>query len=107
MKESRRFARKNMDGEVKIFTNGGIHLGGLRDISEGGLAVTTATPYEVGYEMFVSIELPEALETVTALAEVVWVDPLEAAFHPTGMGLKFLALKEEDYYKLEKILELV
>jgi Tfp pilus assembly protein PilZ len=55
--------------------------------------------------MFVSIELPEALETVTALAEVVWVDPLEAAFHPTGMGLKFLALKEEDYYKLEKILE--
>jgi hypothetical protein len=41
------------------------------------------------------------------LAEVVWVDPLEAAFHPTGMGLKFLALKEEDYYKLEKILELV
>jgi Tfp pilus assembly protein PilZ len=55
--------------------------------------------------MFVSIELPEALETVTALAEVVWVDPLEASFHPTGMGLKFLALKEEDYYKLEKILE--
>ncbi|MGB6282491.1 MAG: PilZ domain-containing protein, partial [Syntrophobacteria bacterium] len=63
MKECRRFARKNMDGEVKIFTNGGIHLGGLRDISEGGLAVTTATPYEVGYEMFVSIELPEAVET--------------------------------------------
>jgi Tfp pilus assembly protein PilZ len=56
--------------------------------------------------MFVSIELPEVLETVTALAEVVWVDPLEAAFHPTGMGLRFLALKEEDYYKLEKILEL-
>jgi len=107
MKECRRFARKNMDGEVKIFTNGGIQPGGARDISEGGLAVTTATPYEVGYEMFVSIELPEAVETLTALAEVVWVDPLEATFHPTGMGLKFLALKEEDYYKLEKILELV
>jgi uncharacterized protein (TIGR02266 family) len=106
VKECRRFARKNMDGVVRIFTNGSIHLGGLRDISEGGLAVTTATPYEVGYEMLVSIELPEAPETVTALAEVVWVDPLEAAFHPTGMGLKFLALKEEDYYKLEKILEL-
>ena len=30
MKESRGFARKNMDGEVKIFTNGGVHLGGLR-----------------------------------------------------------------------------
>jgi hypothetical protein len=28
MKECRRFARKNMDGEVKIFTNGDIHLGG-------------------------------------------------------------------------------
>jgi len=106
VEECRRFARKNMDGVVRIFTNGSIHLGGLRDISEGGLAVTTATPYEVGYEMFVSIELPEAPEKVTALAEVVWVDPLEAAFHPTGMGLKFLALKEEDYYKLEKILEL-
>lgn len=42
---------------------------------------------------------------VTALAEVVWAHPLEAAFRPTGMGLKFLTLKEEDYYKLEKILE--
>ncbi len=106
MKESRRFRRKDMDGEVKIFTNGGILLGGLKDLSEGGLSVTTSTPYEVGYEMFVSIEVPEALEMVTALAEVVWVHPVEATFHPTGMGLKFLALNEEDYYKLEKILEL-
>jgi uncharacterized protein (TIGR02266 family) len=81
-------------------------LGGLRDISEGGISVATSTPYKVGYEMFVSIELPEGLETVSALAAVVWVHPLEAASHPTGMGLKFLALKDEDYYKLEKILEL-
>ena len=106
MKEYRRSGRKNMAGGVKIFTNGGTYLGGLRDISEGGISVATSTPYEVGYEMFVSIELPEGLETVSALAEVVWVHPLEAAFHPTGMGLKFLALKDEDYYKLEKILEL-
>jgi Tfp pilus assembly protein PilZ len=106
MKESRRSKRKNLDGDVKIFNNGGTYLGGLRDISEGGIAVETSTPYEVGYEMFVSIELPESLEKFTALAEVVWVHPLEATFHPTGMGLKFLALKEEDYYKLEKILEL-
>jgi len=106
MRESRRFRRKNMTGDVKIFNNGGTYLGGLRDISEGGISVETSTPYEVGYEMFVTIELPEALETVTALAEVVWVHPLEATFHPTGMGLKFLSLKDEDYYKLEKILEL-
>jgi Tfp pilus assembly protein PilZ len=95
-----------MDGEVRTFGNGGTYVGGLKDISEGGISVTTSTPYEVGYEMFVAIELPESMESVTALAEVVWVHPLEAAFHPTGMGLKFLALKEEDYYKLEKILEL-
>jgi len=106
MKESRRFKRKNMDGEVKTFGNGGTLLGGLKDISEGGISVTTSIPYEVGYEMFVSIEVPESMESITALAEVVWVHPLEAAFHITGMGLKFLALKEEDYYKLEKILEL-
>ena len=106
MKESRRSRRKNMAEDMKIFTNGGTYLGGLRDISEGGISVATSTPYEVGYEMFVSIELPETLETVSALAEVVWVHPLEATFHPTGMGLKFLALKDEDYYKLEKILEI-
>jgi uncharacterized protein (TIGR02266 family) len=94
-----------MAGEVKIFSNGGTFLGGLKDLSEGGLSVTTSKPYAVGYEMIVSIEVPEALGMVTALAEVVWVDPVEAAFHPTGMGLKFLDLKEEDYYKLEKILE--
>ena len=106
MKDSRRYSRKNVAGDVKININGGIHLGGLKDISEGGIAVTTSTPYEVGYEMFVSIELSESLESVAALAEVVWVHPLEATFHPTGMGLKFLALKDDDYYKLEKLLEL-
>ncbi|MGD8915189.1 MAG: PilZ domain-containing protein [Syntrophobacterales bacterium] len=106
MKESRRSKRKNMTGDVKTSNNGGTYVGGLRDISEGGISVETSTPYEVGYEMYVTIELPEALESVTALAEVVWVHPLEATFHPTGMGLKFLALKDEDYYKLEKILEL-
>ncbi|MEJ2364412.1 MAG: PilZ domain-containing protein [Deltaproteobacteria bacterium] len=106
MKESRAYKRKNMAGDVRTFSNGGTYLGGLRDISAGGISVATPTPYEVGYEMLVSIELPEELETVRALAEVVWVHPLEAAFHPTGMGLKFLDLKDEDYYKLEKILEL-
>ena len=106
MRESRACKRRIMAGDVRTFTNGGTYLGGLRDISEGGISVATSTSYEVGYEMLVSIELPEGLETVMALAEVVWVHPLEAAFHPTGMGLKFLALKDEDYYKLEKILEL-
>ena len=106
MQESRRFRRKNMTGDVKTFNNGGTYVGGLRDISKGGISVETSIPYEVGHEMFVTIELPETLDTVTALAEVVWVHPLEATFHPTGMGLKFLDLKDEDYYKLEKILEL-
>lgn len=95
-----------MAGDVKTADNGDTYVGGLRDISEGGISVATETPYEVGYEMYVTIELPEALESVTALAEVVWVHPLEATFHPTGMGLKFLSLKDEDYYKLEKILDL-
>ena len=106
MRESRAYKRKSMAGDVRTSTNGGTYLGGLRDISEGGISVATSTAYEVGYEMLVSIELPEGLETVMALAEVVWIHPLEATFHPTGMGLKFLALKDEDYYKLEKILEL-
>lgn len=95
-----------MVGDVKIQLNGGIHLGGLKDLSEGGLAVTTSTPYEVGYEMFVSIELSGSLKSVAAVAQVVWVHPLKAAFHTTGMGLKFLALKEEDYYRLNEVLEL-
>ena len=33
-----------MAGDVKIFTNGGTYLGGLRDISEGGISVATETP---------------------------------------------------------------
>lgn len=106
MQESRRFRRKNMAGKVETFNNGGTYLGSLRDISRGGISVETSTFYEVGHEMYVTIELPETLDTVSALAEVVWVHPLEAAFHPTGMGLKFLNLKDEDYYKLEKILKL-
>ncbi len=102
MKDSRRFPRKNMDGEVRIVTNGGVFLGGLRDISKGGMSVATSTPYQVGYEMFLSLDIAEELDSLTALAEVVWVNPLEATLHPTGMGLKFLALSEEDFFTLER-----
>ena len=62
MKEYRRSKRKNMAGDVKIFTNGGTYLGGLRDISEGGISVATSTPYEVGYEMFVLADQVPAIE---------------------------------------------
>ena len=81
-------------------------MGNLKDLSEGGLGLVTSTPYEVGYEMLLSVKISEMIESVSALAEVIWINPLEAAFHPTGMGLRFLALTEEDYYKLEKILEM-
>jgi uncharacterized protein (TIGR02266 family) len=96
-----------MDGEVRIVTNGGLYLGRLRDISKGGMSVATSTPYQVGSEMHLTLDLAEELDSLTALAEVVWVNHLEAMLHPTGMGLKFLALSEEDFYTLEKILELI
>jgi uncharacterized protein (TIGR02266 family) len=104
MRESRRFQRKKMNGSVKVIMNGGIDLGKIRDISRGGLSVATSTPYRLGYELFLEVEVSEASDSITALAEVVWVNPLEASFHPTGMGLKFLDLKEEDFYKLDRIL---
>jgi Tfp pilus assembly protein PilZ len=106
MEDSRRFPRKKLEGRVELLTNGGTFLGNLRDISEGGFGMVTSTPCQVGYEMFVSVQLAGAIESLSALAEVVWINPLEAAFHPTGMGLRFLALTTEDFYKLERILEL-
>lgn len=107
MRESRRHPRKSIEGRVEISTNGSTFLGDLRNISEGGLSLTTSIPYEVGYEMLLSVEVSEAVERFNALAKVVWVHPLEAVLHPIGMGLKFLALTEEDYYRLGKILELI
>jgi Tfp pilus assembly protein PilZ len=95
-----------MDGMVKVCTNGRHRLGELRDISQGGLSVSTSTPYQVGYELFVSVELPETIGAIAALAEVVWVHPLELAFHPIGMGLRFLELNSEDLFSLKGLMEL-
>jgi Tfp pilus assembly protein PilZ len=95
-----------MDGTVDILVNSGIPLGIIRDISEGGFSVGTSTPYKVGDEMLLSVKPSLPVDPIQALAEVVWVSPLEASFHPTGMGLKFLELSEEDFYKLETVLEL-
>ena len=62
----------------------------IHNLSSGGVYLATQTPFEVGSEFQIEIELPERNEWVRGLCKVVWVNEIDTAQYPKGMGVAFL-----------------
>jgi uncharacterized protein (TIGR02266 family) len=69
----------------------------IHNLSSGGLYLATQTPFDVGSEFQIEIELPERSEWVKGLCKVVWVNEIDTEQYPKGMGVAFL--EEPSGYK--------
>lgn len=63
----------------------------IENISLGGISMRTATPEDVGTQVFMTINFPELNESIEAEGEVVWANHEE----PKDMGIKFVGLTEQ------------
>src|SRR5687768_16848313 len=77
---ARRGPRHEFLLKVEFTSEEQFHTEYLTDISEGGLRLHTATPFEVGQDLRVSISFPRLLAPLEIDTTVRWV-------HPRGDGL--------------------
>jgi len=70
------------------------------DSSVGGMFVVCEEPLQKGDLVSLKLGLPTGGPPFTAFAEVAWMGP-------SGAGLKFLAVKEQDVQRLEDFLKTV
>ena len=94
--------RPNRRGEVrhllvqKVTGSANTFLGYAKNLSRGGIFISTVTPKEIGTTLTVNFKIPDSDVHITCDARVTWIkdfDP-ENRIDP-GMGLEFGSLTVE------------
>lgn len=82
--------RQSGPSECKIF------FGYARNISSGGLYISTVNPREPGSRFELEIPIPPLGRCVTCLCEVIWRrDFAHTSPYDPGMGMRFVDLDED------------
>ncbi|TVQ89158.1 MAG: pilus assembly protein PilZ [Chromatiaceae bacterium] len=59
-------------------------------IKNGGLFIPTNTPYQLGEELFLLLELMDATERIPVAGKIVWITPVGAEGNrAVGVGIQF------------------
>ena len=77
----------------------------LNSISPGGLYLAMETPFDVGHQFAIEIDLPQEEGWIKGICEVVWVNQIEAENYPKGMGVKFLEMGDQYRERLEEYID--
>lgn len=76
----------------------------IQNISRGGIFVPTYNPLPEGTHLQISFSLPfwdRLIETEGLVVHSIWHDP-EKTIEPSGMGIQFQALSEENLKLIDK-----
>src|SRR4051812_25384550 len=103
-RELRQHIRHSIEAAVDLAdSDHNFYAGTARNLSLGGLYVSTPTPMAVGTRVTVRLSLPD--RRLTAAAEVVWTaEAAPGSGGDSGMGLKFLGLDPSDRAVIEAVL---
>ena len=77
----------------------------IHNISQMGVYLATDTPFDVGYQFLIEIDLPNEKGPIKGKCEVVWVNEVEAKDYPKGMGVQFIEIGAKDQELLEDCLK--
>ncbi len=74
------------------------------NISTGGLSIKTENPLPPGHQFRLKLKLPDKQDPIQLKCEVVWSHRKEegAPEKPSGMGVKFTEIAEQDLHFLRK-----
>ena len=80
--------------------------GNCRDLSEGGMFITTEEPLPRGTEVKILIQLATGNETICVEGIVMWVrPPMPSPQFPPGMGVRFIRVSPEARELLQRKIE--
>ena len=105
MEDRRRSPRLDVVLKVRFQSKEDFQEALIRNISLVGVYLATDTPFDVGYQFEIEIDLPDEKGTIKGGCEVVWVNEVEVEDYPRGMGVQFIDLTPEDHELLEEYLD--
>ena len=103
--ERRLAERKRVTVRVSLSSEHGFWAGFTEDISEGGIFVATAAPFDLGERVTVNLMLGKQLGMVPVICEVRWIRPDTGGGLPPGMGLRFLDLSRDGCEQIRAFVE--
>ena len=104
--ERREAQRAFISGEVRYQTEGVSVLASIRNISRGGMVISTDDPLREGEEVQLRFTLPGIARTFNVKARIVWSNPaLGESWEPPGMGVEFLDLDEEGARVIDRFIQ--
>jgi len=89
--QKRKYVRMETDALVDYTGSEVLLFHKIENIGLGGLSMRTATPEDIGTQVFITINFPELNDSIEAEGEVVWSNHEE----PKDMGIKFLGLTDQ------------
>lgn len=103
MAEKRKYNRVSKKCKSVVESMEGVTFSTARDISEGGMFISTPEPVHPGSTVDIEVYLsPE--ETITLKGTVRWIRKQEEGDKKAGMGIQFIPTSKE-IDKLKKILQ--
>jgi uncharacterized protein (TIGR02266 family) len=103
-REHRRIA---IETEISISSGSQFYTGFTKNISSGGLFISTHERYELGEQFQVRFRVDQFDKDFDILAEVRWVSPYREDLpdQPVGLGVQFVGLSEGDQAILDMYLK--
>jgi uncharacterized protein (TIGR02266 family) len=102
MKERRKSPRYQVVLKARYETREEFENAILNSLSPSGLYLAIETPFDVGHQFALEIDLPEEEGWIKGMCEVVWVNQIDAENYPKGMGVKFIEMADEYRKRLEE-----
>jgi uncharacterized protein (TIGR02266 family) len=103
MKENRRYERINKALKSEVHSDEGMLFSTTRDLSKGGIFISTPEPVRVGSEIMLSIIVKDGDE-IGIKGVVRWISEDNIKDNKSGMGIEFLEMSEEIKQKMKSIL---
>ncbi|HMB20109.1 MAG TPA: PilZ domain-containing protein [Spirochaetota bacterium] len=103
MGDKRKFAREKKELKSELHSEDGMIFSTARDISEGGLFISTPVPGKEGQEIDMRLYTP-GKEPKNLKGKVRWIREDEDTENRAGMGIEFVDLSDDDKKEISKIL---
>ena len=104
MQDRRKSPRLDVILKVQFETKEDFQEALIHNISQMGMYLATDTPFDVGNQFLMEIELPGKKGQIKGRCEVVWVNQIEVEDYPKGMGVQFIEINPEYQELLDEYL---
>ncbi|MFH0974463.1 MAG: PilZ domain-containing protein [Spirochaetota bacterium] len=104
MNEKRKHPRVSKKIKSEVHSSDGMTFSSSKDLSYGGIFISTPEPVNIGSEIQLSVIGPDE-ENIEIKGIVRWLSEGDGKNSPSGMGIEFIDINLNEKTKITKIVE--